>query len=575
MALLNIRRFLSDSLCSRPLRLRLTSICSKTELRSSSTIALPSKPQLDSLSDVSEAVYACCSKLGRQPGQEEEDLIQRLKKNWVNTTQDLIALSREEASELLLPIRLRSTVQSLLPDSSPLNIPTPILGPSPLPSPPPLPTSSDPDESIEESREDQKCPRIYQSRGSGWKIKTSTRRRGSAYALTTAQISLTSQTSLDPTNQVSPSLISEFAAFERFCTLKFFGAHHDPVCQRTALNYSAAMRSILGYMHRERSIPLSELSMKHAFPTKDRMGVHLAFDFIQWLATTRGINVRTQSSIIQGLIMGAKFVHHESSTVRVNQGETAYSDLEVISELRAMLRGLKAEIKVAPSATMIEKKWLTWSDYLTLIDRLKAECGGRDSQGRKRSNAAVAQSIQTYLLFSILASIPDRQRTLRELKLGSTLVKDEEGRWLIKHGAKDYKTGKAYGERPPLVISPSIFPLLEAWISEWRAHLNPQHDFLFTRPNGTAFDASSLSRTFSLAAFRLTGQRTTPHMVRDMIVTHLRGSDASEKELEALAIYMGHSIAMQRSTYDRRTKAEKVEPAVELLHLTNLKAKAK
>jgi hypothetical protein len=44
---------------------------------------------------------------------------------------------------------------------------------------------------------------------------------------------------------------------------------------------------------------------------------------------------------------------------------------------------------------------------------------------------------------------------------------------------------------------------------------------------------------------RLTGKRTTPHLVRDMIVTHLRGGDASEKELEALAIYMGHSIAMQ------------------------------
>ena len=35
------------------------------------------------------------------------------------------------------------------------------------------------------------------------------------------------------------------------------------------------------------------------------------------------------------------------------------------------------------------------------------------------------------------------------------------------------------------------------------------------------------------------------------IVTYLRGSGASERELEALAIYMGHSVAMQRGTYDR------------------------
>jgi hypothetical protein len=57
--------------------------------------------------------------------------------------------------------------------------------------------------------------------------------------------------------------------------------------------------------------------------------------------------------------------------------------------------------------------------------------------------------------------------------------------------------------------------------------------------------------------------------VRDSIVTHLRGSDASERQLEALALYMGHSIKMQRDSYDRRTKAQKVEPAVELLEQIN------
>ena len=34
-----------------------------------------------------------------------------------------------------------------------------------------------------------------------------------------------------------------------------------------------------------------------------------------------------------------------------------------------------------------------------------------------------------------------------------------------------------------------------------------------------------------------------------------RGTGASERELEALAIYMGHSIAMQRDTYDRQVLA--------------------
>lgn len=31
-----------------------------------------------------------------------------------------------------------------------------------------------------------------------------------------------------------------------------------------------------------------------------------------------------------------------------------------------------------------------------------------------------------------------------------------------------------------------------------------------------------------------------------------RGNGATERELEALAIYMGHSMEMQRGTYDRQ-----------------------
>jgi hypothetical protein len=39
----------------------------------------------------------------------------------------------------------------------------------------------------------------------------------------------------------------------------------------------------------------------------------------------------------------------------------------------------------------------------------------------------------------------------------------------------------------------------------------------------------------------------------------------SEAELEALAMYMGHSLAVQRSHYDRRSMNQKVAPAQQLL----------
>ena len=59
-------------------------------------------------------------------------------------------------------------------------------------------------------------------------------------------------------------------------------------------------------------------------------------------------------------------------------------------------------------------------------------------------------------------------------------------------------------------------------------------------------------------ACRITGKKTNPHLVRDSIVTYLRSTGASERELEALAIYMGHSLKMQRGTYDRSAILDKL-----------------
>lgn len=50
-----------------------------------------------------------------------------------------------------------------------------------------------------------------------------------------------------------------------------------------------------------------------------------------------------------------------------------------------------------------------------------------------------------------------------------------------------------------------------------------------------------------------------------MIVTYLRNTDASERQLESLAIFMGHSLKMQKESYDHRTKEQKVAPAIELI----------
>jgi integrase len=149
-------------------------------------------------------------------------------------------------------------------------------------------------------------------------------------------------------------------------------------------------------------------------------------------------------------------------------------------------------------------------------------------------------------------------------------VKDDEC-WTIRHGADDYKTGKVYGQRAPLRLHARLTDSVDDFLEHWRPCLQPSTPFLFAQPRtGKPLTQDSLYQIVSRACYRYTGKRTNPHLLRDMVVTHVREStDASEKELEALALYMGHSIQMQRTSYDRRTLETKVAPAVVLLESVN------
>ncbi len=91
---------------------------------------------------------------------------------------------------------------------------------------------------------------------------------------------------------------------------------------------------------------------------------------------------------------------------------------------------------------------------------------------------------------------------MRELQVGKTLFKDERGRWVIRHGPSHYKTGKAYGERPPMVLAPHIYPELEAYLEEWRVELIPQHDFVFSQANGQPLTDNSVYKLFYTSCYR-------------------------------------------------------------------------
>ncbi|PRW56953.1 saccharopine dehydrogenase isoform B [Chlorella sorokiniana] len=559
-----------------------------------------SSVQLTPDTDVAAAVHAACERLGKPV---PEAAVQALLDNWYTTAGELAALPDETARSLGLPLRLKAVVGELLSqqeaaaesssqgavqtDSSAAEAPDAARSSSASSS------GDEADEAVSDSDADSGLAEALEAmRGSGGEADAAAaaawdqadlpieqrrcppiRRAGFSRADAPKVVKRTTPRKYALSeSELTPALQAEMEALHRFLTVRFFGAQQDPISDVTARKYADHIRGMLGWLHRERGVPLDQLSLSALLPSSGREGVSLVFDYLLWLSRERDISVRTEGLVIRSAGVAAKYLYHSESKANPGRGDRPYADLEVIKELRSMSTTNKRQWKVAPRVADEEAKWISWPDYLRLCGELRRECAALSHLGKRRTHAAVATSLQRYLIFAIFSCVPDRQRTLRELEVGRTLVKDRQGRWVIRHGPGDYKTGRAYGERPPLTLSPHIYPELEAFMDKWRAALQPRHNLLFTQQNGEPFTDKSLYKVFWTTAYRLTGKKCNPHLVRDSIVTYLRGSGASERELEALALYMGHSIEEQRSTYDRRTKQQKVEPAVELLASLNARA---
>ncbi len=247
-------------------------------------------------------------------------------------------------------------------------------------------------------------------------------------------------------------------------------------------------------------------------------------------------------------------------------------------------------IKTYERDSMPSEETETTSDDTTNKDERAVPEKPKKLKSLQVQKKEIAVTFQYYLILSFFACVPDRQRTFRELELGRNFLRVETAQqtseggdddeainndiWIIKHTADDYKTGSTYGERPPLPLLPSLTPSIDDFLERWRPALTSKENpsaFLFLQPRtGNPLTANSVYQIVSRSCYNYKQKKTNPHLLRDMIVTHVRkNADASEKELEALALFMGHSIKMQRESYDRRTLDQKVQPAIQLMQSVN------
>ena len=175
----------------------------------------------------------------------------------------------------------------------------------------------------------------------------------------------------------------------------------------------------------------------------------LVNEYLSWLKKERHVNAATQKLVVDVLTEVTEFLYRDE-TDRFKG--PPYSDVPVIVLLRKLRQTLKKKAKAEPPAADVSLKWLDWDEFVRFVQQLELECLPYYNSQKTRTLRAIARSVRRYLICALLCYLPpDRQRTLRQLEVGKTLVQggfrkdgffqpSDKGQWFIWLGKGDYKT---------------------------------------------------------------------------------------------------------------------------------------
>lgn len=389
---------------------------------------------------------------------------------------------------------------------------------------------------------------------------------------------------------------------------------------------------LLGWLHRERGIPLDDLRLESIVPfipinpilndykrkkgrdkgvvdtrrydaakfTLVRESKEQAVktrERIKEYLTWQGNHPGSDAVALTAVINVAKFLYQKETETEETED---FDDIPVIKKLRKLRNGRAELVKTAPHAVPSSEKRIPWEDALKALRAVQKEADLRTQPlcSRPLAETTIAVNIQRLLILLLfMASPPDRSRTIRELEVGRTFVFGEyknekftaaakmknpdEAEWLLHLLPADSKTGDTYGETwdsfpdtPEgfLADGKTFYYYLDLWINQYRAVFKPTHKCLLTQDNGKPLTTSSMWRRVRGLFFKHAGVPVPPQTLRKMYVTYLKNKRATAAELEAAAAIMRHSLKTQSEDYDEQERDDKVAPIHEFHERTMLAA---
>ncbi len=363
----------------------------------------------------------------------------------------------------------------------------------------------------------------------------------------------------------TPKIQKQKTQFEKFWTDKERPDRKDPQMRGTTLESRwISIASFLGWLHRVEDVPVEDLDI-----TQITNIPKLSY-FIAWGINERGNGYAWAMNIAKAALCVAKWKYGPDSV------KPHYQDIEEIEAIRLKMNELESKRKTEPkrsaSPEALKEKLLSLEQCLEVICYLKRCCAPRTKGYVKRPEIAIIQSWQRYLLISILTFCPVRQRELRELEVGRTLFREQDGYW-VKLSPDDHKTGSKTGKGREYPLPAELTADLDEWLGVWRPKIPTEHNLVFiSLPNaknktpGQPLNKHTLGSLVTRTMFNATdylfgeAKRTTPQDFRRIAITWMyKSGDPNQRE--ALAEVMGHSVKVAMTIYSQLTSKDVTEKA--------------
>jgi len=176
-------------------------------------------------------------------------------------------------------------------------------------------------------------------------------------------------------------------------------------------------------------------------------------------------------------------------------------------------------------------------------------------------SASHPSDLQTDRLFmahlvtaTLCLGLAPRSQVLKQMRIGSSFVKQADGRYWVKILAEMSKNGKP----TMFAISPQLTAAFDWYFEVIRPRLMSQvattHDFVFVKHNGSA-PRADFSACTCLVTQRLIGRPVNAHAFRAAVVTAFYETGASQSEMDVLANIMAHDPTTAKTFYFRPQQA--------------------